>query len=148
VVSIAFVVGWVLMGAGVVVLLDQATKSLALRFLSPAGVAGARRSRVFELAANGGWWFGRTPPVPVLLGLWSTTLACTLLVLGASAAAPSHRLAGAALVIALAGATSNLLDRAGRGAVIDFIALGPWPAFNLADVAIVVGVVVAVGSVV
>jgi signal peptidase II len=51
-------------------------------------------------------------------------------------------------VVALGGATSNLLDRVGRGAVIDFIALGWWPAFNLADVAIVIGVVVAVGSVV
>ena len=140
--------GWLLIGAGVVVLLDQATKSLALRFLSPAGVDGARQSRVFELAANGGSWFGRAPPVPVLLGLWSTTLTCTVLVLGASAASPSHRLAGAGLVIALGGATSNLLDRAGRGAVIDFIALGSWPAFNLADVAIVIGVVVAVCSVV
>jgi signal peptidase II len=140
--------GWVLIGAGVVVLLDQATKSLALRFLAPAGVAGARQSRAFELAANGGWWFGRAPAVPVLVGLWSTTLACTVLVFGAGPASPSHRLAGAALVIALGGATSNLLDRAGRGAVIDFIALGPWPAFNLADVAIVTGVVVAVLSVV
>ena len=132
--------GWLLIGAAVV-LLDQATKSLALRFVSPAGVAGARQSRVFELAANGRWWFGSAPTVPVLLGLWITTLICTVLVLATSGA-------GAALVIALGGATSNLLDRAGRGAVIDFIALGSWPAFNLADVAIVAGVVVALCSVV
>jgi signal peptidase II len=69
-------------------------------------------------------------------------------VLAAGAGSPSGQIAGAGLVVALGGATSNLLDRIRRGAVIDFIALAWWPAFNLADVAIVVGVVVAVGSVV
>ncbi|HEX8053521.1 MAG TPA: signal peptidase II [Thermoleophilaceae bacterium] len=139
---------WVLAGAGAVVLLDQVTKSLAVRFLASAGVGGARRSGVFRLAANGGSWLGRAPSLPAQLGLWSMTLACTVLVLATGAGSPSHGLAGAGLVVALGGATSNLLDRAGRGAVIDFIALGWWPAFNLADVAIVAGVAVAVGSVV
>jgi signal peptidase II len=119
--------------ASVVVLVDQATKALAVRFLSPA--------------ANQGWWFGRSLSVPVLLGLWSLTLACTMLAI-ASATSPSHRLAGAALAVALGGATSNLLDRVGRRAVIDFITLGRWPAFNVADAAIVAGVVVAVGLVI
>jgi signal peptidase II len=140
------VTSWVLVVAGAVVLLDQTTKSLALRFLS-AGPAGARQLRVFRLALNGGLWLGRSPTVPVLAGLWSMTLACTVLALATSAASPSHRLASAGLVLALAGSTSNLLDRVRRGAVIDFIALGWWPAFNVADVAIVTGVVVAVGSV-
>ena len=129
------------------VLLDQTTKSLALRFLAPVGVAGARHLRMFKLAANGGSWFGRAPPVPALLGLWTMTLACTVLVLANGATSSSDRLAAAGLVVALGGATSNLLDRVNRGAVIDFIALGWWPAFNLADVAIVAGVVVAVGAV-
>lgn len=139
---------WVLVGAGAVVILDQATKSVAVRLLSPVGVAGARQSRVFKLAANEGSLLGRAPSVPALLVLWTTTLMCTVLVLAAGAASPSHRLAAAGLVVALGGATSNLLDRVGRGAVIDFIALGWWPTFNLADVAIVAGVLVAVGSVV
>ena len=140
--------GWMLAGAGLIVLLDQTTKSLALRFLSPVGGAGARQSRVFQLATNGGSWFGRALTVPTLLGLWIVTLACTVLVVAASTASPSHSLAAAGLAVALGGATGNLLDRVGRGAVIDFIALGWWPAFNLADVAVVTGVVVAIGSVV
>ncbi len=44
---------------------------------------------------------------------------------------------------ALGGAASNLLDRFWRGAVVDFIELGFWPVFNLADVAICVGVLAA-----
>ena len=139
--------GWVLAGAGVVVLLDQATKSLAVRFLSPVGAAGPKRAGVFQLATNGGSWLGHAPTVPALLGLWTMTLACTLLVLAGSEAAPSHGLAAAGLFVALGGATSNLLDRAGRGAVVDFIALGWWPSFNLADVAIVSGIAVAIVSI-
>ena len=40
----------------------------------------------------------------------------------------------------LGGAIANLIDRAREGAVIDFIDPIGWPAFNLADVAIVLGV--------
>jgi len=39
------------------------------------------------------------------------------------------------------GALGNLVDRVRNGAVTDFVSLGPWPPFNLADVAITVGVV-------
>jgi signal peptidase II len=42
------------------------------------------------------------------------------------------------------GALGNLLDRAGDGEVTDFIKLPLWPAFNLADVAITVGVLALV----
>jgi signal peptidase II len=40
----------------------------------------------------------------------------------------------------IGGAAGNLLDRAREGAVTDFIDLPLWPAFNLADVAITLGV--------
>ena len=40
----------------------------------------------------------------------------------------------------LGGALGNLADRAREGAVIDFIDPISWPAFNLADTAIVLGV--------
>jgi signal peptidase II len=45
---------------------------------------------------------------------------------------------------ALGGAASNLLDRFWRGAVVDFIDLRFWPVFNLADVAICVGALIAI----
>jgi signal peptidase II len=40
----------------------------------------------------------------------------------------------------LGGALGNLADRAREGAVIDFIDPIAWPAFNLADASIVLGV--------
>ncbi|MEJ7825561.1 MAG: signal peptidase II [Solirubrobacteraceae bacterium] len=42
----------------------------------------------------------------------------------------------------LGGALGNIVDRLREGAVIDFIKLPYWPPFNVADSAIVVGVVV------
>jgi signal peptidase II len=39
-----------------------------------------------------------------------------------------------------AGALGNLVDRALRGYVIDFIHVRHWPIFNVADIAVVIGV--------
>ena len=49
---------------------------------------------------------------------------------------PEH--AGFACIVA--GAVGNVLDRAARGHVIDFIHVRFWPVFNVADVLVVVGV--------
>ena len=40
----------------------------------------------------------------------------------------------------LAGAVGNLIDRIRQGLVIDFFDFRIWPVFNVADVAIVLGV--------
>jgi signal peptidase II len=44
----------------------------------------------------------------------------------------------------LGGAAGNLVDRVRLGAVTDFVKLPHWPAFNVADIAVTVGVVVLV----
>jgi signal peptidase II len=44
----------------------------------------------------------------------------------------------------LGGAVGNAVDRFAQGYVVDFVDLHRWPVFNLADSAIVVGIVVAV----
>ena len=50
----------------------------------------------------------------------------------------------AAIGLQLGGALGNLLDRVRSGAVTDFIDVGPWPIFNVADSCIVVGMVALV----
>ncbi len=47
-----------------------------------------------------------------------------------------------ALVLQLAGASGNLVDRLLMGRVIDFISIGTVPVFNVADSSITVGVIV------
>jgi signal peptidase II len=45
-----------------------------------------------------------------------------------------------ALGLQLGGAVGNLMDRLRLGYVVDFIDVGAWPVFNVADSAIVIGV--------
>jgi len=56
----------------------------------------------------------------------------------------SWRLLGLSMVIG--GGASNIIDRLIHGCVVDFINLGWWPAFNLADAAITVGVAILIFS--
>jgi signal peptidase II len=46
------------------------------------------------------------------------------------------------LGLQLGGALGNLLDRLRLGFVTDFIDIGPWPVFNIADAAIVTGLII------
>lgn len=54
---------------------------------------------------------------------------------------PAQRLYVAALSLVLGGAIGNLIDRFLKGAVTDFIDPTHYPAFNIADSAIVCGVI-------
>lgn len=55
-----------------------------------------------------------------------------------------HPLLPAALGLVVGGSTSNLFDRITNGYVTDFVDLGSWPSFNLADFCIVLGVAVLI----
>ena len=51
------------------------------------------------------------------------------------------RLLRVSIALMLGGALGNLIDRVHQGHVTDFVDVGPWPVFNLADSAIVVGLI-------
>ncbi len=57
---------------------------------------------------------------------------------------PTRRLLWLPTGMLVGGALSNLIDRVLLGSVIDFIKLPDWPAFNVADSCITVGVVILV----
>ncbi len=52
-----------------------------------------------------------------------------------------NRLGKTALGLVLGGAVGNLIDRLRSGHVTDFIDIGIWPSFNVADSAVTVGVI-------
>mgnify|MGYP001430117986 FL=1 len=87
------------------------------------------------LAGAGGWqrWF-----------FVAVTLAVSAVILAMLRKSGGNRLLAAALALVLGGALGNLWDRLTLGHVVDFIQLHAagyyWPAFNVADSAIAVGV--------
>jgi signal peptidase II len=46
-----------------------------------------------------------------------------------------------AMGLAAGGTLGNLIDRVAYGHVTDFLKAGPWPAFNVADSSVVVGII-------
>ncbi|MDW8120591.1 MAG: signal peptidase II [Chloroflexota bacterium] len=52
----------------------------------------------------------------------------------------AHPLVRLCIGLMVGGALGNLIDRVRLGYVVDFVDLGWWPVFNLADSAIVVGI--------
>lgn len=76
-----------------------------------------------------------------LAGMWLAAFASALVLASAGEFATSKSLV--ALGAALGGAASNLYDIITDHAVHDFIDLGWWPVFNLADIAILGGLTLA-----
>ncbi|MFQ5521273.1 MAG: signal peptidase II [Candidatus Methylomirabilia bacterium] len=130
-----------------VLVLDQATKLVALEQLSPGSpVPVVDGFLSFTLVLNPGLAFGM---FAIGYPRWLATLlslgALSLLVFLASQLLSSGgRLAALALGLIFGGAVGNLIDRGRFGAVVDFIDVYwrdyHWPAFNVADSAITVGV--------
>ena len=84
----------------------------------------------------------RGGPIIPLVALWSLALVSAVL-LARSGIWFRTSAAQFGLAAAFGGAAGNLLDTIQRRPIVDFIDLRWWPAFNVADVAIVGGLVVA-----
>jgi signal peptidase II len=141
----------VLLVAVVVVVLDQITKALALARLPQGGVPIDLVHGLLSLTLimNPGLAFGLLGGLPAA---WRWVVAvlslAALLVLARVALrvlADGSRLELLAIGLIFGGAVGNLIDRARFGAVVDFVDVHyrgyHWPAFNVADSAISIGVV-------
>jgi signal peptidase II len=94
---------------------------------------------------NSGIAFGLFPDATAAVIVLTTVAVGWMLVFFARAGA-RHPVLPVALGLLLGGSISNLADRARLGHVTDFLDLRYWPAFNIADICIVVGVVLLVGT--
>jgi len=123
---------------GVVVGLDQMTKQLAVSRLYRGDAVNVFFGIDLNLVRNRGVAFGVASEGGILIVV---LIGAALLLLGTyfvrHAARPGMWLPIGAI---FGGALGNLADRAREGSVIDFIDPRFWPAFNLADTAIVLGV--------
>ncbi len=127
--------------AGAAVIADQLTKQVVAGTL----VVGQRVTLVGPLSIhrveNSGIAFGlfgsRTPLVIAV-----TAIAVGWMLWFFARSGRRHPVLPVALGLVLGGSVANLIDRVRLGHVTDFLDLGAWPAFNLADTFIVVGVAV------
>ena len=128
-----------------VLFLDQLTKFLVRSYLEP--YESWPREGFFRLThgTNTGTAFGLFPNQTFVLIL-ASMLAIGFLYYFYRAHAFPMRLLRIAIGLQLGGAFGNLFDRIKDGAVVDFFDVGPWPIFNLADSAIVVGIVLLIGA--
>ena len=124
--------------AVLVFVLDQMTKSMIQRGLESRSVdlAGVVTLR-FLSSAKARYRMGAVR-VGMIVVWFLAALAALLL--AAMATSPSSPWMPIAMGAAVGGAAGNLLDVLRHRAVRDFIDLGWWPVFNLADVAIVAGI--------
>ena len=118
---------------------DQITKHVVANALRPDGSVSLLGPFSIEHVHNSGIAFGlfasRTSAVVALTGV---AVAAMLVFFGRSAG--RHRFLPVALGFVLGGSLSNLIDRVRLGYVTDFLHVRYWPAFNLADSFIVIGV--------
>ncbi len=127
-----------LVTAGVVVAVDQATKQIADRSVPRGDAVDVFPGLEIVNARNTGVAFGALAGGGILVAL---LIAISLvLLLGYFALHRDQPWLWLPVGLLLGGALGNLADRAREGAVIDFIDPVAWPAFNLADACIVVGV--------
>jgi signal peptidase II len=126
--------------AGIVVALDQATKQLAVESLRRGESVNVFLGLDITNTRNTGVAFGALRGGGLIVGL---LIGLSLGILVAYFALHADRpLLWLPVGMLLGGAFGNLADRAREGAVIDFIDPVLWPAFNLADASIVLGVLV------
>jgi len=127
--------------AVIVIGLDALTKQWALSALAdgPVGLFGSVR---FALIRNKAGAFGLGGAFVPFLAVAALVLVLAMVIRGS---ATERLLMAVALGLVLGGAFGNVIDRIFRspgflkGAVVDFVDVGFWPVFNLADSAITCG---------
>lgn len=129
--------------AAIGLLLDQATKALALAALVVGETVDLPGPLFLQLTFNPGAAFGIPAPWWLILVVTVAVIALVAVNLPRSSTAAEPFAYGLLAAGALGNVTDRLVrphpDGLGRGEVVDFIASDFWPTFNVADVCISVG---------
>jgi signal peptidase II len=135
--------------AALVVLFDQVTKAVILKNL-PLYHSLTVIPGLFDITHihNPGGAFGfladSGPGVRKLVFFFVSLMALVLIFWFYIKTPPTHRFLAVGFAMIFGGAVGNLIDRIRFGKVVDFLDfyLGPyhWPAFNVADSAISIGI--------
>jgi signal peptidase II len=132
--------------AAVVLVVDQVTKGIINSTLTRGELVEIPGPVNLTLTYNDGIAFGLAGgggPLVLLLAM------VALVALGAFiATAPDRLMTWLAGGLILGGAVGNLVDRVRLGHVTDFVLVSGWPAFNVADSAITVGVILLAWTVI
>lgn len=132
----------VLIALGVIVL-DQVVKVIVRATITPGEVIDVLPGIDFVHTINTGIAFslfsGSTGVIAVL-----TLVAIAVIAIVLVAYAGQHRLVPIGGGLLLGGSIGNLIDRISRDGVTDFIAIGAWPPFNVADIAVTWGAILLV----
>jgi len=140
---------WLVLSAVAVaaVIADQLTKQIVARALAVGESVDIVGPFSIHHVENSGIAFGlfatRTTFVIAV-----TAVAVGLIVWFFARSGARHPVLPVALGLVLGGSVANLVDRIRLGHVTDFLDMAAWPAFNLADTFIVVGVAAVFGSLV
>jgi len=131
---------WRLAGAlaGLVVVLDQGAKALVEAHLLPGEEAHVFGPLDVVLSHNSGVAFGLASGGGTALVLLVTLALAVVAYLFSRD--PTRWGMWVAAGLLAGGALGNLADRIRADAVTDYVEVGAWPAFNLADVAVTAGV--------
>ncbi len=123
---------------------DRFTKSMVISAIGPdtaeSRVAIAGNWLALEYSENRGAAFGLFPGLAPLLAFASLSIVAGLVVQYWRQPSPSLMTTIGVGAIS-GGAIGNMIDRVHRGYVVDFVSIGSWPNFNVADCAVSIGVI-------
>jgi signal peptidase II len=122
--------------------LDHLTKWLVVEHVAFGEQWPSSGPVTIHLIHNKGAAFGLFPQLQTVFLAVAVLVSAYIILAGPRFARGT--LAQVTLGMILGGAVANAVDRFIQGYVVDFIDLQRWPVFNVADSAIVVGIVVAV----
>ena len=132
---------WIALGAiaGAAVIADQVTKRIVSSTLDLGESRHVLGPLELHHVQNSGIAFGLFPRATSIVIVLTSAVITWLLVVFARSGA-RHPILPVGLGLLVGGSVSNLADRIRLGHVTDFLDVDFWPAFNLADTFIVVGV--------